>query len=235
MTTKNTRVALVTGGNKGIGFAICRALAEEGVQVVLAARSREKAETAIREMGDVACAPVAVTLDVTDEASIQDAVKFVDARFGGLDILINNAGVALDKFQSALDLDIKVYRDTFETNVFGLFAVTQAMAPLVMRRKGQIINLSSNLGSLATMGGLTLAYRSSKSAVNAITRVFAGELIEHGVRVNAVCPGWTRTDLGGMQADRSPEEGADTVLWLARMTEDGPNGGLFKDRETLAF
>jgi NAD(P)-dependent dehydrogenase (short-subunit alcohol dehydrogenase family) len=229
-----SRIALISGANRGIGFAIARELAERGHTVILGVRD-VGAGTAAAARIEAAEPPVVCQLDVTDPASVDRAAAFVDARYGRLDLLVNNAGVALDKFRSALDLDLDTFRATVETNVLGTFSVCRAMAPLVMRSAdGRIINLSSSLGSLSSMRGLTLAYRLSKTAVNAITRVLADELAPSGVAVNSVCPGWVRTELGGADAERSPEEGADTAVWLATV-DRSPTGQLFKDREPMAW
>ncbi len=228
------RVALITGANKGIGFEIARQLAEREFTVILGCRNAAAGRAAADDIG---CTPppVVCQLDVTDDDSIRRAAAFVTKQFGRLDVLVNNAGVALDKFRSALDLEAGTLRDTFETNVVGAFAVTKAMSPLLMITDGaRVINLSSALGSLESMGGLTLAYRMSKTALNAITRVLSAELADHGVSVNSMCPGWVRTALGGADAERSPEEGADTAVWLATV-QPSPTGAFFKDRQPLPW
>lgn len=229
-----SRVALVSGGNKGIGFEIVRQLAARGFEVVLGCRDLTAGNAAaarIEEPGRVAVCQ----LDVTDTGSIERATRLVESRYQRLDVLVNNAGVALDKFRSALDLELATLRETLEVNVIGAFALTRAMAPLLLRADdARVINLSSTLGSLDGMGGLTLAYRMSKTALNAMTRVLAGELGGHGVAVNSMCPGWVRTALGGADAERSPEEGADTAVWLATV-DPSPRGGFWKDREPVPW
>jgi NAD(P)-dependent dehydrogenase (short-subunit alcohol dehydrogenase family) len=235
-TTEQPRIALVTGANKGIGYAICDQLSAQGIEVVLTARSRDRGMRALDTLGPRPLRLIYHPLDVTDQASIDRVREYVTARFGRLDILINNAGVALDKFRPALELDLDTLRATMETNVYGAFAVTRALAPLLRAsRHGRIVNLSSVLGSLTNMGGLTLAYRMSKTALNALTRVLAEELRADGVLVNAMCPGWVRTELGGFDAERTPEQGAATAIWLATLAADGPTGGFFKDRQPVPW
>lgn len=222
------RTAVVTGGNKGIGFELCRQLAARDVRVVLAARDEARGRAAAARLPGVEVRQ----LDVTDEASVARFAAELDA----VDILINNAGVALDKWRSALDLDLATLRATLETNVIGAFAVTRALAPLLRASgRGRIVNVSSALGSLHGMTGMTLAYRMSKTALNALTRVLADELRADGVLVNSACPGWVRTELGGPDAPRAVQDATDTVLWLATLPDDGPTGGFYRDRAVVPW
>lgn len=225
-------VAVVTGANRGLGLEIARQLAHRGLRVVLTAREPRSGEAAAQRLAanglDVAFYP----LDVTSRDQAYALARAVADRHGRLDVLVNNAGVLVDpKGSRALTLDLDVLRRTLETNVVGLLGVTQALATLLEAGgRGRIVNLSSGLGQIAGMGVGTPAYRVSKTAVNVLTIMLAQELAPHGVKVNAVCPGWVRTDLGGPHATRSVEEGADTAVWLATLPEDGPTGGLFRDR-----
>jgi NAD(P)-dependent dehydrogenase (short-subunit alcohol dehydrogenase family) len=225
-------VAVVTGANRGLGLEIARQLAHRGLRVVLTARDPRSGEAAAQRLAanglDVAFCP----LDVTSPDQAYALARAVADRHGRLDVLVNNAGVLVDpKGSRALTLDLDVLRRTLETNVIGLLGVTQALAPLLEGGgHGRVVNLSSGLGQIAGMGVGTPAYRVSKAAVNVLTIMLAQELAPHGVKVNAVCPGWVRTDLGGPHATRSVEEGADTAVWLATLPEDGPTGGLFRDR-----
>lgn len=222
------RTAVVTGGNKGIGLELCRQLAARDVRVVLAARDEARGRAAAARLPGVEVRQ----LDVTDQASVARFAAELDA----VDILINNAGVALDKWRSALDLDLATLRATLETNVIGAFAVTRALVPLLRASgRGRIVNVSSALGSLHGMTGLTLAYRLSKTALNAVTRVLADELRGDGVLVNSACPGWVRTELGGPDAPRAVEDATDTVLWLATLPDDGPTGGFYRDRAAVPW
>ncbi len=229
-------IAVVTGANKGIGFQIARQLAEREVRVVLTARDEARGRAAVEALSGVAVPPVFHQLDVTDSDSATALAAFLDGEFGRVDILINNAGVALDPWRSWVDLDVDTLRATMETNAFGAFIVTKHLIPLLRRSdSARVVNLASALGSLENMAGKSLAYRMSKTALNAFTRVLADELRADGVLVNSMCPGWVHTDLGGPDAPRSPEEAADTCIWLATLGDDGPTGGFFKDREPLPW
>jgi len=228
------RVAIVTGANRGIGREIARQLAKAGLVVAVCARDAvqgEEAADAIRREGGDA---YAVVLDVDDAASVRAGVDAVLRRSGRIDVLVNNAAVLLDKggFSGSLfDLDEDVVRRTHETNVLGPLRMILAVAPH-MRTKGygRIVNLASRAGQLAQMGQGFPAYRMSKSAVNALTRTAAAELSRDGIKVNAMCPGWVKTAMGGPEAPRTVAEGADTAVWLAMLEDDGPTGGFFGDR-----
>jgi len=235
-----TRTALVSGANRGIGFEIVRQLARLGVLPVIGARDpkdgQAAAETLLGEGLDV---PV-VALDVDAEESAAFAVGEVARLYGRLDILVNNAAILIDEpgglDASLLELTGDRARRTFETNVLGPLRLIQAAAPLMTAQDyGRIVNLSSTAGQLADMGKGYPAYRISKTGVNALTRIAAAELGGGNIKVNAMCPGWVRTDMGGAKADRSPAEGADTAVWLATLPDDGPTGGFFRDRKPIAW
>ena len=224
------RIALVTGGNRGIGFALCRQLLSLGATVVLTSRDPARGQDAVERLKAPADKLFVFPLDVRDDLGAQALADFVATRFGRLDILINNAGVALDKFVPSVELDVDVLRDTLETNVLGVFKITQALVPLLQASEdARVINVSSQLGSLSMMTGRTLAYRLSKTAVNAMTRVWASEFGDADIQVNSVCPGWVRTELGGQDAPVTPEEGAQEILALARAPRGGPNGTFRRD------
>ena len=226
------RVALVTGGNRGIGFELCRQLLDAGASVVLTARDEARGVEAAERLATSDARLLVLPLDVRDDDAPLELARMVGERFGRLDVLINNAGVALDKFVPSGDLDVNVLRETLETNVVGAFKVTQAMMPLLSRSEhGRIVNVSSQLGALSVMGGTILAYRMSKAALNAMTRVWASELASDGVLVNSVCPGWIRTDLGGHEAPGTPEAAAQAILAMATLDDDGPTGTFVRDGE----
>lgn len=231
------RVAVVTGANRGIGLAIVRALARSGLRVVLTARDAAKGESARASLGAEGLEVAFQPLDVRDARQARAAVGWVERKLGQLDVLVNNAGVLPDpKGARASTVDPAVLREALETNAIGALAVTQACLPLMRRGGyGRIVNVSSELGQLATMGSGTPAYRVSKAALNAITRTLAAELAGTNIKVNAVSPGWVRSDMGGPSAPRSLEQGADTAVWLATLPDDGPSGGFFKDRSPIAW
>jgi NAD(P)-dependent dehydrogenase (short-subunit alcohol dehydrogenase family) len=234
------RVAIVTGGNRGIGFEVCRQLARAGLRVVLTGRDRDRAERAAEGLRGEGLDVTAHPLDVTAADSAAALEGFVRDRFGRLDVLVNNAGISLDQGRgigSFLDPPaVEVLDETLGTNLYGPLRTCQALVPLMKRGGyGRVVNVSSQLGSLAGMGGGYQAYRVSKAALNALTRILAAELRGTNILVNSACPGWVRTDMGGPQAPRSPEQGADTIVWLATLPDDGPNGGFFQDRKPLPW
>jgi NAD(P)-dependent dehydrogenase (short-subunit alcohol dehydrogenase family) len=238
MKADEKMVALVTGAYRGIGLEVARQLAARGYAVVLTARDAAKAETAAAALRDAGLEGVVVPapLDVTDGQSVEAARRFVEERFGRLDVLVNNAAVLYDSWQRAETADLRTVREAFETNTLGPWRVSQAFAPLLRRSpRGRIVNVSSESGSLASMGAGTPAYGVSKVALNALTRMLADELRGAGVLVNSVCPGWVATEMGGPDAPRTPEEGAAGVVWAATLPEGGPTGGFFRDGEPLAW
>ena len=232
--SSGTRIALITGGNRGIGRAIAEQLGAQGISVIIAARQLAQAQTVASELREQGCAADAVQLDVDDESSRVQAVKSSIAAHGRIDILVNNAGVALDKWVPTAELDLQALRATMETNLYAPLRLCQLVLPGMRERGyGRIVNLSSELGSLSESAmGSSAAYRSSKTALNMLTRLLALELKDAGdVLINAAAPGWVKTELGGDDAPRSPAEGADTPVWLATLPAGGPNGGFFRDRQ----
>ena len=224
-----TRVALISGGNRGIGLEIARQLARKNIAVVIDARDFEKGRAA-----------EAVVLDVTDGNSVAKAVENVVRRHGRIDILVNNAAILVDGpggFKSSLfELKAETARQTFETNVLGPLRLTQAVVPIMQRNGyGRIVNLSSGAGQLSDMRSGFPAYRMTKTALNALTRITAAELASTNIKVNAVCPGWVRTDMGGPEAERPVEAGAETPVWLATLPDDGPTGGFFRDKRPIPW
>jgi NAD(P)-dependent dehydrogenase (short-subunit alcohol dehydrogenase family) len=231
------RVAVVTGANRGLGYEVSRQLASRGVRVLMCSREAVKGEAAAArvryENGDA----LGCSLDVTDAASVAVLAKQIEDKYGAADILVNNAGILIDPEGSrVLDSSFDTYRQTMEVNLFGPLQLCLALVP-AMRENGygRVVNFSSGLGQLSEMGAGTPAYRISKSALNALTRTLAAELAGSNVLVNAVCPGWVRTDMGGPQASRSVEQGADTAVWLATLPDGGPSGGFFRDRKPIAW
>lgn len=231
-------VTVVTGASRGLGLAAARRLAAvEGHRVVATARQPANLD-ALRSELQLAGHPIECRqLDVTDDASVAALRDWLGERFGRVDVLINNAGIGIDHYStSLLELPLEVLRSTLETNLFGALRVTQALVPLMRAsRAGRIVNLSSGLGQLSEMGVGVPAYRISKVALNAVTHILAAELAGSRIKVNSVCPGWCRTDMGGPKAPRSPEEGIDSVIWLATLPDDGPSGGFFRDRTPIPW
>jgi NAD(P)-dependent dehydrogenase (short-subunit alcohol dehydrogenase family) len=228
------RVALVSGGNRGLGYEVARQLAALGYTVVVGSRDLARGEEAARELGE---GVVAKQLDVTDQESIERTIASIAGELGRLDVLVNNAGVEGGGWStSATDVDLDEVRDTLETNLYGAWRLTQAALPLMRRNGyGRIVNLSSGMGQLSDMGGHAPAYRVSKTGLNALTRMLTAELGGENILVNSCCPGWVRTDMGGPHANRSVEEGADTPVWLATLPDDGPRGGFFRSREPIPW
>ena len=239
------RIILITGANKGIGLETARQLGRAGHTVLVGARDAAKAAGAVAELGKDGIKAESVVLDVTDAASIAKAVADVEARFGKLDTLINNAGVAIEGWGAATSgTTVEQWRTIFETNVFGLAAVTQSFLPLLRKSEaGRIVNLTSVLGSLALHSDpaspiyhfKSVAYDSSKSAVNQYTVHLAYELRDTPIKVNAAHPGWVKTDLGGENAPMEIVDGAKTSVWLADLPADGPTGGFFHMQDRMPW
>lgn len=230
------RVALVTGANRGIGFEVARQLAMRGFTTILGARDTQKGEEAASSLRQDGLKVIPVQLDVTDQQSIDAAKRFVEEWYGKLDVLINNAAILYDEWQRAENANLNIVREAFETNMLGAWRMCQAFIPLLRKSKhARIVNVSSESGSLAVMGGGTPAYSVSKVALNALTRMLADELRGSRILVNSVCPGWVATEMGGPDAPRTVEEGAESVLWAATLPDNGPTGGFFRDGEPLAW
>jgi NAD(P)-dependent dehydrogenase (short-subunit alcohol dehydrogenase family) len=229
------RIAVVTGGYRGIGLEICRQLGEKGFRVVLGARTAEKAGLAAAELRRQSFDVLPLALDVAAPEAPGVLTALLED-LDGVDVLVNNAAVYLDKRLSALGVPIPMVRETLEANLLGAWQLAQAVVPLMKRRAyGRIVNVSSNLGSMAEMAGGNAAYRVSKVSLNALTKILADELRGTNILVNAMSPGWVKTDMGGPSAPLSPAEGADTAVWLATIPDGGPTGGFFRDRRAIPW
>ena len=225
------KIALVTGANRGIGKEVCRQLAERGARVLLSARDLSKAEAAVDELAldNV----IAAQLDVSDEASIAALRDRIESEFGRLDILVNNAAIHYDNWQSAVTADLNVVQEALVTNLYGPWRLTQALLPLLKKSdRARIVNVSSGAGALTTMAAGPPAYSTSKVALNALTRMLAAELQPDGILVNSICPGWVATEMGGAGGRPIPD-GAAGIVWAALLPDDGPSGGFFRDEQQL--
>jgi NAD(P)-dependent dehydrogenase (short-subunit alcohol dehydrogenase family) len=230
------RIAIVTGGNRGIGLEVCRQLAGRGIKVILGSRDAARGVAAARELVAAGLPVEARQLDVSSAKSISECMNWVRNDVGRLDILVNNAGVMIEEGDADPLEELEMIRDTMQTNVYGPFLLCRLAIPIMKsRRHGRIANLSSSMGSLAEMGAGYIAYRLSKAGINVVTRVIAAETEGMGILVNSVDPGWVQTNMGGRSATRPLEKGAETVTWLATLSDDGPTGAFFRDRKAIAW
>ena len=230
------RIALVTGGNRGIGLELCRQLGNQRVRVILGSRDLAKGIAAAAELKANGLPVEPRHLDVANAQSIRECMNWMRREVGRLDILINNAGIMVDDDDADPLEELEIVRDTMQTNVYGPLLLSRLAIPVMKtRRYGRIVNLSSGMGSLSEMGAGYIAYRLSKAGLNVVTRVLAAETEGMGILVNSVDPGWARTAMGGKGATRSVEKSAETPVWLATLPDNGPTGGFFRDRRAIAW
>ena len=239
MLMKKNCVAVVTGAYRGLGLETCRGLAERGCTVILTARREEAGRRAAEGLQQAGGDVRFHALDVTDALSIDRLARFLEESFGRLDVLVNNAGIFPDPApgsgaESIFAADLETIRAALETNTLGALRLCQALIPL-MHGEGRIVNVSSGMGQLSDMNGACPGYRISKTGLNAVTRIFADELRGTGIKINSVCPGWVRTEMGGANADLSVAEGARGILWAATLPDDGPSGGFFRHGEPIPW
>jgi NAD(P)-dependent dehydrogenase (short-subunit alcohol dehydrogenase family) len=224
-------IALVTGSSRGIGREVARQLIEREYDVVVTARKAADAARAAKELG----ARYSHALDTSDATSIGALGGFIESEIGQLNVLVNNAAVLLDEGESIAKVDPAVFEETWRTNTLGPFRMTQRVIPLLRKSgHGRVVNVSSGAGQLSSMSSYAPSYSTSKAALNAITILFANALRRDHILVNCVDPGWVRTDMGGRSAPRSVAQGAETIVWLATLPDDGPTGGFFHDRKPIA-
>lgn len=234
------RIALVTGANKGIGKEIARQLAKQDVHVIMGARDRQRGQAAVDELSKEGLSVELVVLDVTNDSSVTAAAKTIQGNHGKLDILVNNAGIAVWS-QDPLQLDVESFQTTYDTNVFGIVRVIGAMHGLLKASgTGRIVNMSTSLASLGRIQKnpelmLLPAYNSSKTAVNALTVIYAKLLATDTIKVNVACPGFVDTDLNNHTGIRNVEEAAATPVRLALLDDSGPTGGFFDDDGSIEW
>jgi NAD(P)-dependent dehydrogenase (short-subunit alcohol dehydrogenase family) len=241
MRDMKQQVALVTGSNRGIGFEIAKQLSMKKIEVILTSRNSANGEVAVRKIArDGVKKVVSMELDISNQVSVDSLLDEVEKTFGRLDILVNNAAILIDKDNvTASNADLETVKATLETNLIGAWRMCKAFIPLMKKNGyGRIVNVSSGAGEfeyMATSGGYWPAYSVSKASLNALTVMLASELRGTNILVNAVCPGWVRTDMGGSNATRSVEEGAATPVWLATLPDGGPTGHNYYDKKRISW
>lgn len=228
-----TKYALITGGNRGIGFAIAQGLIALNYEVIITARSLESATKSAEKLGEKA---IPLALDVSDDSSIDRAISLLSQQIDRLDVLINNAGVYPDKQVDSLTISRELLNTAMQTNTFGVIRMVQACLPLLEKSSdARIINVSSGMGELNSLTTTATSYSLSKLALNGATIMLAQSLKPKNIAINAMCPGWVRTDIGGKSATRSPEQGADTAIWLATEASRSESGKFWRDREAVTL
>ena len=227
------KVVLITGANKGIGYEIAKQLGQKGFHVVIAARDEERGMNAARSLAKNGIEVAFLQMDVADSKSVINAARIFSDKYDRLDVLVNNAAILIES-GSIISMSSKILEDTFRTNTFGPLLVIQNFLEF-MTKGGRILNISSSAGSLSDMTNYSPAYSISKTALNAITRQFASELSTRKISVNSVCPGWVRTDMGGMDASRSVEKGAETAVWLATEAPSSLTGKFIRDKKEISW
>jgi len=232
--SKDIKVALVTGGNRGIGYELVKQLALKGFKVILAGRNPEMGQETAQKLKEANLDVSFVVMDVDNQESIHQAAITVNEWYGRLDVLINNAGVYLEENKKLVAMDPSILDRTMTTNFFGPYHVIRSFIPLMAKQGyGRIINVSSEYGAMSDISNPGVgAYKLSKFALNGLTRLVAAE-INGDIKINAVDPGWVSSDMGGPSAPRTPKQAADSILWLATVGPKGPNGGFFRDGKRI--
>lgn len=235
------KIAVVTGGNRGLGLGTVEALAKQGYKVILTARSQQKAGQAAAPLQAKGLDVMGRELDVSSDKSVDEFFHWLHNEFGRIDVLVNNAGAVFEREVSndwsvgCGEIGANVLAKAFNTNTLGAYRTIRKALPMMQKAGyGRIVNISSGMGGLTEMGGGSPAYRISKTALNAVTRVFHNEA-GPAVKINSVCPGWVRTDMGGANATRSIEEGIAGIIWAATLPDGGPSGGFFRDGQPIAW
>ena len=231
------KVAIVTGGNQGVGFATAEVLANQGFDVVIGCRNIESGNIAVNKLKNVGLEATCIELDVTKPTMVKTFVDLVMKKYQRIDILINNAAIFVEGDSLFVDIADNVLTESFNTNVHGPWLMCKTVVPIMIRQKfGRIVNVSSGWGTTVEMQGGSAAYRISKAGLNALTIILADELKNKGdIKVNAVCPGWVQTRMGGIKAPRKPIEAAEDIVWAATISKDGPNGYFFRNKDKIAW
>ncbi|XDD45910.1 SDR family NAD(P)-dependent oxidoreductase [Leptospira sp. WS39.C2] len=228
------KIALVTGANRGIGKQVSIDLAKNGIYVLIASRNVSDAEDTLKQVESVGKGEI-VALDVSKEQSINEVFDIITGSFGRLDILVNNAGIFADP-GSFFDTTAEDLHRTLLVNLFGPFRLIQVFLPMMIQNDyGRIVNVSSGMGQLSDMGGGYPAYRISKTSINALTNLASTEGVGKNIKINSVCPGWVKTDMGGASATRPVEKGAETIVWAATLPDGGPTGKFFRDKKEIPW
>lgn len=233
MERQHSKQALVTGGNRGIGFAIAHGLLAKGYEVVITSRSLDSAKQAAEKLNG---AVIPLELNVSDDHSIEQVVTTLKQRIDRLDVLINNAGILPDDGVNMLTVPREILMATMNINTFGAIRMVQACLPLLENaQEARVVNISSGMGSLGGLTSNSPSYCLSKLAMNGATIMLTQSLQSKGIAVNSIAPGWVRTDMGGASAPRSPEQGADTAIWLATEAAHSETGKFWRDRKVVSF
>lgn len=232
------KTALITGGNTGIGLAVAHELGALGMQVIISVRSQDKADKALADLKSNGIEAEAQVFDVTDAPRVKAVIDEIATRHGRIDVLVNNAGVLLEGITSpvsVLTVPLDMVEKTLAVNTLAPLHLAQCVVPHMQKNGyGRIVNVSSMLGQLISMGSNWPAYRLSKAALNVVTAMLAAEL-SGNIKVNTMHPGWVRSNIGGTSAPRSPREGARDIVWLATLPDDGPTGGYFSDKTAMPW
>lgn len=227
------KVAIVTGATRGLGWGTALALAKKNFHVVLVGRNRAKLEERKRSLEAEGAEASMVEMDLADTNSVENGISEIQRSFhDGIDLLVNNAGIFPER---ETGFDIEKVRAAFETNTLAPLQIAMGLGELLKKRKGTVVNVSSGMGGLTEMNAGYPGYRISKTALNAVTRYLSEEWKSAGVKVNSVCPGWVRTDMGGAEAERPIEQGVASILWAALLPADGPSGGFYRDGKPLEW
>jgi NAD(P)-dependent dehydrogenase (short-subunit alcohol dehydrogenase family) len=232
----DVKIAVVTGANRGIGLEVSRQLAERGIHVVLTSRDKNKGQQALNHLLDRSLPVSLFQLDVTSHDDATRVCNHLVKTFGRIDILVNNAAIYLDEGDKLLDIPVETMRSSFDANFFGAYYLCKMLIPVMKKNGfGRIVNVSSGYGAMDAMNARTGAYKLSKLALNGLTQILASELKGTNIKINAVDPGWVRTEMGGPSATRSPQEAARGIVWAATLDDDGPTGKFFRDTKIIPW